>query len=183
MPTIRFSLYLFLLGHFGFGSSLASIVGGFCTSALVDTPRFQRSLKTFILLALIGCFLSLMWFQLSIRTIFYDVPILRSTPTTIGIALILVGFCRGAAAPLMYESLAEVTFPQPESFSASVLAQLLNIITVILLFSTSGRYKLMNLIVVISNLLSVVMVAFAQVSYKRRDEDDRKKRQTAVTLD
>ncbi|CAF0910727.1 unnamed protein product [Rotaria sordida] len=170
-------------GWFAFGSSFGSIVGGFCMSALADIPRFQRSLKTFILLALIGCLLSVMWFQLSIRTIFYNVPILGSNQVTIGISLILVGVCRGAALPLIYESLAEITFPLPESLSASVLLQLMNITAVILLFSTTGRYKLMNLIVVITNLVSVIMVVFVRVSYKRRNEDGRMKNETILGLD
>ncbi|CAF1051274.1 unnamed protein product [Rotaria magnacalcarata] len=164
-------------GWFGFASSLASIIGGFCLGALADSSRFRRSLKMLILIVLIACFIPIVWFQLSVRSVFYDAHVLGSTKYTIGLAATLVGLFQGAAAPLVYESLAEITYPLPESLSASVLVQLNNVTFLTLLFAVSGRYKIMNLLVVIAIGLSIVMAALARVSYKRRDEDERKKRE------
>jgi cell division protein FtsL len=162
---------------------LAGIVGGLCLGALADTPRFRRSLKTFILICFIGCLLSVLWFQLSVRTVFYDNPLIRSTAITIGFSLTLAGLFQGAAAPLIYEALAEVMFPLPESLSAAVIVQWNNVACTILLFVASGRYKLINLLVLIVIALSAVMVVFARVSYKRRDEDEQKRKESILALE
>ena len=159
------------IGWFGFGSSLAGILGGFFLGSLVDTRRFQRSLKSFILLAFAGCLISVIWFELSVRSVFYDKPVLGSTSVTIGIALTLAGLFQGAAAPLIYESVAEISYPLPESLSASVLVQWNNVTVVILLLVGSERYQVMNLLVLISIILSIIMVLFVRVTYKRKDQD------------
>ena len=70
---------VFLLSWFGFGSSLAGIVGALCLGTLADTPSLHRSLNTFILISSVGCLLSDIWFQLSVRSVFYDAPIIRPT--------------------------------------------------------------------------------------------------------
>jgi uncharacterized membrane protein len=150
---------------------LAGIVGGFCLGSLADTRRFQRSLKTFILIAFAGCLISVIWFELSVRSLFYDKPVLGSTSVTIGLALTLAGLFQGAAAPLIYESVAEISFPLPESLSASILVQWNNVTVVILLFVGSQRYRLMNLLVLLSIILSIIMVIFVRVTYKRKDQD------------
>ncbi|CAF3817315.1 unnamed protein product [Rotaria magnacalcarata] len=93
----------------------------------------------------------------------YAITNLSSAPIAIGLALILVGFCRAAASPLTYESLTEIMFPHPKSLLTSALVQVINVSAVILLFSASERYKLTNLIVVISNVLSIILVGFVQV--------------------
>lgn len=160
-----------VVGWFGFGSSLAGILGGFFLGSLVDTRRFQRSLKSFILLAFAGCLISVIWFELSVRSVFYDKPILGSTSVTIGLALTLAGLFQGAAAPLIYESVAEISYPLPESLSASVLVQWNNVTVVILLLVGSERYQVMNLLVLISIMLSIIMVVFVRVTYKRKDQD------------
>lgn len=169
---------IFQLGWFGFGSSLAGIVGALCLGSLADTPRFRRSLKVLILISFVGCLLSVFWFQLSVRSVFYDSSIIGSTSVTIGISLTLAGLFQGAASPLIYESLAEIMFPLPESLSASILVQWNNVACVVLLFVASGHYKLINLLVLIVIALSIVMIAFARVSYKRRNEDERKRKAT-----
>ncbi|CAF1004094.1 unnamed protein product [Rotaria sordida] len=162
---------------FGFGSSIAGIIGGLCLSFLADTRRFQHSLKALIVTAFVGCLISIIWFQLSVRTFFYDKPILPSTAVTIGLSITLAGLFFGAGSPLIYEAIAELMFPLPESLSASVLVQWVNVTALILLFIAPNRYKLMNLLVLIVIISCIVMVLLARFSYKRRDEDERKRLQ------
>ena len=114
---------------------------------------------------------------------FYDAPIIRPTSVTIGFSLTLAGLFQGAASPLSYESLAEIMFPLPESLSASILVQWNKIACVSLLFVASGRYQSINLLVLIVIAISIIMIAFARISYKRRDEDERKKNEMASKLE
>src|ERR1700730_11886526 len=103
-------LFLILLGWFGFGSLIAGIVGALFLGSLADTRRFQHSLKALIIISFIGCLLSIVWFELSVHTFFYDKPILPSTAATIGLSTALVGLFAGAALPLIYEAIAEIMF-------------------------------------------------------------------------
>ena len=161
-------------GWFAFGQSVAAIVGGLCLAVLADSRPFRRSLKSLIVISCVGCVLAILWFQLCVHTLFYDRPILPSTAVTIALSLTLAGLFQGAGLPLFYESLAEIMFPLPESVSASILVQLNNAVTLILLFIAPNRDKLMNLLVLIVNAVCIVMVACARFTYKRRDEDERK---------
>ena len=143
--------------------------------ALADTPRFRRSLKILIFIPLIGCFVSVLWFQLSVSSVFSDKAILSSSKATIGISLALAGLFQGAVSPLLYESSAEIMFPLPESLSASILVQWNNVACVSLLFVAADRYQMISLIVLIIVAVAIVMVAFARVTYRRRDEEERQK--------
>lgn len=109
-----------------------------------------------------------------VRTIFYDQPILKPTSTTITLAVILVGFFQGSAAPLVYEALAEITFPLPESLSASVLVQINNVTALVLLFIPPTLYQLMNFLIVVTVSGCILMMAFIHIDYKRLNEDERK---------
>jgi hypothetical protein len=88
----------------------------------------------------------MLWFNLSIKTIFIDKPIVPSSLITIGISASLGGFFQGAGSPLTYESLAEIMYPLPESLSASILVQLINLTSLILFFIAPSRYKILILI-------------------------------------
>jgi hypothetical protein len=167
-------LIVFLLGWFGFSCSLAAIIGGLATSTLADTRYFRRSFKSIILSMLIGYFIAVLWFQLSIRTIFYDEPVFQPSVMTIGLSVTLAGLFLGSALPLIYESLAEIMFPLPESLSASVLVQLNNITALLLLFFPPYLYKLMNFFVIISIGVCITMMLFVNIDYKRRNQDERK---------
>ncbi|CAF1456743.1 unnamed protein product [Adineta steineri] len=162
-------------GWFGFGSSIAGIVGGLALSFLADTRRFQHSLKILIVITMVACLLSVSWFELSVHTFFYDKPILPSTAVTIGLSTALIGLFYGASQPLVYEAIAEIMFPLPESLSASILVQFNNIVTLVLLFIAPGRDKLMNLLALIITFTCIIMVVLARFSYRRRDEDERKR--------
>ncbi|CAF1405780.1 unnamed protein product [Adineta ricciae] len=159
---------------FGFAASLAGIIGALCLSALVDRPRFRRSLKSFMLICFIGCFVSVLCFQFCVRTVFSDKPLISSASILIGFSLSFAGLFQGASSPLVYETSAEIMFPLPESLSASILVQWNNIACVILLFVASQQYKLINLLVLIVIAVSILMVSFTRVTYKRQDEDSRK---------
>ncbi len=106
---------------------------------------------------------------------FYDESILPSTAATIGLSTALAGLFAGASNSLIYEAVAEIMFPLPESLSASILVQWMNVVTLILLFIAPNRDKLMNLLVLIIMFISILMIVFARFSYRRRDEDERKR--------
>jgi uncharacterized membrane protein YidH (DUF202 family) len=127
-----------------------------------------------MIVSLIGCFLAIIWFELSVHTLFYDKPILASTSVSIGLSIALAGLFQGASSPLIYEALAEIMFPLPESLSALAINQWNNVSSLILLFLAPNRYKLMNLLVLIAIGVCIIMVCLARVIYKRRDEDQRK---------
>ena len=166
------SLYL---GWFGFGASVAGIVGGVSLSYVADRPRFQHSLKSMIIVSLIACLLCIVWFELSVHTYFYEKPILSSSTLTIGLSTALVGLFAGAASPLIYEALAEIMFPLPESLSASILVQWINIVTLIFLFVAPGRDNLINLLVLVVLVVCILMTLVTRFTYSRRDEDERKR--------
>lgn len=144
------------------------------TSTLADTRYFRRSFKSIIFTMLIGCFLAVLWFQVSIRTIFYDRPIFQPSVLTIALSVTLAGLFQGSAVPLVYESLAEIMFPLPESLSASVLVQLNNVTALILLFIPPSLYKLLNLFVLVSISICFLLMLSVDINYKRRNEDERK---------
>ena len=124
---------------------------------------------------LIGCFLAVLWFQLSIRTIFYDKPIFQPSVVTILLSVTLAGLFQGSALPLIYESLAEIMFPLPESLSTSVLVQLSNITALALLFIPPYLYHLMNFFVIVSIGACIPLMLSVNIDYKRRNEDERKR--------
>jgi dolichol kinase len=132
-------------------------------------------LKTMIMILFIGCLLAIVWFELSVHTFFYDKPILPSTAATIGLSTALAGLFSGAATPLIFEACAEIMYPLPESLSASILVQWINIVSLILLFIAPHRDKLMNLLVLVVMVICIFMILFARFTYKRRDEDERKR--------
>jgi Ca2+/Na+ antiporter len=119
--------------------------------------------------------LCIVWFELSVHTYFYDKPILPSTALTIGLSTALMGLFAGAALPLIYEALAEIMFPLPESLSASIFVQWQNVTSLIFLFIAPNRNDLMNLLVLIVMIICTLMVLFARFTYRRRDEDERKR--------
>lgn len=144
-------------------------------STLADRPRFQHSLKILIVICFLAGTACVVWFELSVQSIFYDKPILPSTGLTIGLSTGLVGLFAGAASPLMYEALAEIMYPLPESLSASILVQLINMVTLIFLFVAPNRETLVNLLVLIVMVICIFMVLLTRFSYERRDEDERKR--------
>ncbi|CAF4562900.1 unnamed protein product [Rotaria sp. Silwood1] len=162
-------------GWFGFGSSMAGIVGGLCLSYLADTNRFQHSLKTLILISFIACLFSIIWFELCVHSLFYDKHILSSTALTIGLSTALAGLFSGAASPLIYEALAEIMYPLPESISASILVQWMNVVALVFLFVAPNRDKLVNFLVLVVMIACIIMVVITRFTYKRRDEDERKR--------
>ena len=161
-------------GWLGFSCSLAAIIGGLCSSALADTHYFHRSFKSIIVITLSCCFFALLWFQLSVRTIFSTVSFLPATMTSIALSVTFAGFFQGSAGPLIYEALSETMYPLPESLSASFLVQLNNVTAVILIFLPPDLYKLMNFLVLLSIGSCVAMASLVRIDYKRRNEDERK---------
>lgn len=166
-----------LSGWFGFGSALSGIVGGLGLSYIADRPRFQHSLKSLILLSFIACTIFVFWFQLCVHSIFYDRHILPSTVVTIGLSTGLAGLFSGAVLPLILEALAEITHPLPESLSASIVFEFVNIVTLTFLFVAPHRDKLVNFLVLIVMIVCILLVIFTRFTYRRRDEDERRRRE------
>jgi MFS family permease len=161
---------LFCIGWFGFGQTIAGIFGAFLMGYLADLPRFQRSLKSLMLISLVVSFI------LCLRTLFWpDHPPLPSTVISIGILLSAGGFFNGAGTPLTYECLAEMMHPLPESLTASVFVLLFNVVSLIFLSIAPNRYKLMNLLVLLTMGIGIIMVMCAKVTYKRKDEEQKTK--------
>jgi hypothetical protein len=161
---------------------LAEITGGLVLSWIADMPRFNRSFKILIVISFVSYFLSVSWFNLSIHTLFFDKPLLPSTAVTIALSVILAGFFQGAASPLTYEALAEIMYPLPESLSASILVEFINITSLVLFFIAPNRYKVMNLVIIIIIAICIVLAASTRFYYKRRDAD-RTKRNTLIPAD
>ncbi|CAF1349308.1 unnamed protein product [Rotaria magnacalcarata] len=164
-------------GWFGFGALVSCIVGLLCMGALADTHYFLRRRKILVVLSFIGCFIAVFWFELSVHTVFYEKPILHSTTVTIGLSVAVAGLFQGAVLPLIYEAIAEIMFPLPESLSASILLQWLNVTVLILLFIAPNREKLINLLVLIAHGTCIIMSCIARFTYTRRDEDEKKQYQ------
>ncbi len=164
-----------VLGWFGFGSTLGGIIGGLGLSYLADTRRFQHALKALIMISFIGCLISILWFELCVRSIFYDKHILSSSVITIGLSTGLAGLFSGAASPLVYEALAEIMYPLPESLSASILVQWINVVTLIFLFVAPNQGKLVNFLVLVVMVACIIIVLVTRFTYGRRDEDERKR--------
>ena len=168
-------------GWFGFGSSLAGIVGGLGLSYVADRRRFQHSLKSLILISLIACTIFVFWFELCVHSIFYDRHILSSTVVTIGLSTGLAGLFAGAVFPLTLEALAEITHPLPESLSASIVFECVNVVTLAFLFVAPHRDKLVNFLVLVVMIICILLVLFTRFTYGRRDEDERKRREQEST--
>jgi hypothetical protein len=139
-------------------------------------PRFNHSFKMLILLCFICYFISLLSFNLSIHNIFIDKSIVSSSSITIAISVGLSGLFQGGASPLTYESLAEIMYPLPESLSASILVQFINLTSLVLFFIAPDGYKLLNFIILIIILICIILVSLTKFSYKRRDADTTKRR-------
>ena len=169
-PTNLCSL---LTGWFGFSQTIGSIIGGLAIGALADLPRFQRSLKLLLLVNLSISFLFCLLFQLSVNTVLWpNRPPLPSSDVSIGVLLSLVGLFSGAASPLIFECLAEMMHPLPESLTASIYVQFYNIFSLIFVAIAPGRFKLMNLFALLAIAATIGMVACARVTYKRKDQDE-----------
>jgi Na+/melibiose symporter-like transporter len=170
------------IGWIGFCSSISEIIGGLCLSTIADMKRFNHSFKILILICFISYFLSIIWFNLSIKIIFIDKSIIPSNLLTIFISVSLAGFFQGGGSPLTYESLAEIMYPLPESLSASILVQFINLTSLILFFIAPSRYQLLNLIIIIFILICIILTLVTKFNYKRRDNDQIKRR-TIVSSD
>jgi Ca2+/Na+ antiporter len=127
------------------------------------------------MVSLIACTIAIVWFELSVQSIFYNKHILSSTAITIGLSTGLAGLFQGAASPLIYEALAEIMYPLPESLSASILVQWINVVTLVFLFVAPNRGKLVNFLVLVVMIICLFLILITRFSYKRRDEDERKR--------
>jgi hypothetical protein len=147
-------------------------------------PRFNRSFKMMIVVSYSCYFLSVLWFNLSIHTLFFAKRILPSNAYTIGVSVTLAGLFQGAASPLIYEALAEFLYPLPESLSASILVEVINIVSLTLFFIAPNRSELMNFIIIIIIGACIILVSLTKFFYKRRDADKiRRNTLTPVEID
>ncbi len=118
---------------------------------------------------------AIIWFELCVHSLFYDKAILSSTAVTIGLSTGLAGLFASGTSSLLYEALAEIMYPLPESVSTSILVQLINIVTLVFLFVAPNRDKLVNFLVLVVMIVCIIMVLLTRFTYRRRDEDERKR--------
>ena len=122
---------------------------------------------------MVPCLFAIIWFELCVQSLFYDKSILSSTVLTIGLSTGLAGLFAGAALPLIYEALAEMMYPLPESLSASIFVELGSLVSLVFLFLAPNRAKLVNFLMLVVMVTCVVMVLFTRFTYIRRNEDER----------
>ncbi len=132
-------------------------------------------MKLLITTSLIACTIAIIWFELSVQSIFYNKNILSSTVVTIGLSTGLAGLFEAAISSLVYEALAEIAYPLPESLSASILVQWINVVALVFLFVAPHRGKLVNFLVLVVMVICLILVFLTRFSYRRRDEDERKR--------
>lgn len=173
--SIEMTLFSFISGWFGFGESLAGNLGALFLSYLADSCGFHYSLKAFTLVSFIACLPVVMWFELSVSQSFFNRSILPSNAITMSLSTALAGLFASAPSTLVYEAVAEIMYPLPESLSASILVELYNLTVLIFLFIAPNRYKFINELVVIVNIVAVIMIMAARFTYTRRNEDERKR--------
>lgn len=127
------------------------------------------------MIVLIACLLAIVWFELCVRSLFYDHHILPSSFFTIILSTGLAGLFANAASPLIYEALAEIMYPLPESLSASILVQWINVVSLVFLFVAPNRGTLVNFLVLVVMVVSIFLILITRFTYERRDEDERKR--------
>ena len=172
-----------LIGWFGFGQTIASIIGALAIGSLADRPRFQRSLKLLIVVTLSISLIFCLLFQLSVGTVFWpEHPPVPSSALSIGFLFSMIGLFSGATVPLTYECLAEMMHPLPESLTASLYTELFNLVTLIFIAIAPNRSKLMNLLALLMMTVAIIMIACAQVTYKRKDEEQKIKKSADLSL-
>lgn len=124
-----------------------------------------------MLIALICSFISCLLFQLSVRTVFFI------STTSINCCFyryfINCWIFSGASSPLLYECLAEMMHPLAESLPASIFVELFNVVSLIFLAIAPNRSNLMNLLVLLMMAIVIFMVICAQITSKRKDEEQR----------
>ena len=70
-------------------------------------------------------------------------------------------------------------YPLPESLSASILVQWMNMVSLLVLFIAPNRAQLINVIAFITIMTCLLMIMFARFSYQRRDEDQRRRQENS----
>jgi hypothetical protein len=66
-------------------------------------------------------------------------------------------------------------YPLPESLSASIFVEWSNVVSLSFFYIAPHHDNLMNLLVLIVMTVCILMIIFARFSYRRRDEDKRKR--------
>jgi len=115
------------VGWMGFGNGLACNVAGILAGSMIDRC-FRRRLKGGILVGLLGVFLCLAWFMLSLPCFGVKAPnsVLPHADWSLALTLTLAGVFQGIAEPLFYELAAELMYPAKESTSAGVIVFVMN---------------------------------------------------------
>ena len=95
---------------------------------------------------------------------------------------LLCGLGMGAMNPISYEVGVEMTYPTHESASASVVALIVNLLTLAFLAITPIiPIRLWNMLQTGSLLLAIPLMASASVTYKRLDAENANRATTAPT--
>lgn len=160
-------------GWFGFIAAMGTIVGGLVFGSLMDRPSLRRRFKLVVIILSVTSALFLVWFILSLPSIFDDEPLLPSSLGVLGTAITLGGVAMGGANPLYYELGAELTYPVPEVTSASFITLWNNVIGLIFLFlAPELDEKVTNFALIVALAIFVLMLGGVREQYKRRAHED-----------
>jgi MFS family permease len=160
------------IGNLTFVSTIAYIVGGLATSALVDSKlrhRMRAILITSCAVSTAGCLL----LAISVPSVFAkgETIILDGGDGWLFFVFALCGFCNGAAAPVFYELVAEISYPICEGVSGNVLSYFENAGSLIL-YQGVGNFasgRAMNLIFAAGMGATVVLLTFVRNSLHRME--------------
>lgn len=171
-------------GWFGFSSTIAAIIGGLALGQLSDRV-FQRKFKALLLTLLLLCTLSYVWFTASLPSTLWGgdsgKPPLPSTPGTIMAAITLAGLFLGAALPIFYELVVEITYPLPESTSVGCLTFFNNVGACIFLAIPPSSHSIMNVVMTLMVAVTFCCVLASKEEYKRLDAESKQAPTTMTT--
>ncbi len=162
-------------GWLGFGSTIATIVGGMLFGVIADTPRYKRRLKELLIVNTVLCSLCVLWFILSSPLNFIsDVPVIPSSDAGTYISIIAFGFFIGGGNPPLYELGAEMLYPIPELYSAGFCTFWNNLGSTICLFTLSNvSSTVINNFMLATCAVCSMAFPFIYQSYARSSVDDR----------
>jgi MFS family permease len=156
------------IGLMTFTATVAYIVGGFVAAALTDKKlrfRMKELLVAACAVATVGCAL----LAISVPSPFADGIILDWGNGWLVFVSAVCGFCNGAAAPVFYELVAEVSYPVSEAVSGNLLSYFENGGS-LLLYQGLGNVvspQVMNVGFAAGMLLVSVVLVFARAAYRR----------------
>jgi FLVCR family MFS transporter len=166
LPAPHFSSVF--VGWLGFAFSIGGVLGNAGAGFIADI-WFPQRYKRFLILVFMLSFCCFSLITLSLDNPFVSPAPIPANPASIMVIGTLAGVLQSACDPLFYELAAEISFPLEEGTSASLIAFLFNVATLIMLFVAPVIHlTLFNTIMAATMLVCALGVCFSQESYSRR---------------